>query len=58
MNGELHTKDEDCTLDENGMCIYCGVWHGDPCWICGKRGYHAENCLLAMPGETVGDADW
>lgn len=40
----MHTKDEDCTLDENDTCIICGVAHGDPCPECGGRGFHRENC--------------
>lgn len=24
-----HQRDEDCTLDDQGTCIECGVYHGD-----------------------------
>lgn len=39
-----HTKDSDCTLDEDFVCKECGVYHGDPCPDCDQRGYHAEGC--------------
>lgn len=25
-------------------CPSCGVWHGDPCPDCGRRGYHQHTC--------------
>lgn len=31
-------------LDETATCPRCGVYHGDPCPTCGRRGYHAEWC--------------
>ena len=39
-----HTRDEDCTLGEDDVCVVCGVWHGDECRGCGKRGFHAKGC--------------
>lgn len=44
--GIEHTKDSDCTLDEDDCCIECGVDHGDPCRGCGGRGFHNEPCPL------------
>lgn len=42
-----HTKDADCTLDDTDSCIVCGVHHGDPCPVCGGRGFHNEGCERA-----------
>ena len=39
-----HTRDSDCTLGTDGCCIECGVAHGDPCHLCGGRGFHADDC--------------
>lgn len=44
MTTEHHSKDSDCTLDEHGLCIDCGVGHGDPCDECGGRGFHTDDC--------------
>lgn len=38
-----HAADEDCTLDADGSCTVCGVWHGAPC-SCGGRGFHRPGC--------------
>lgn len=40
----IHTQDTDCTLDRGNCCIVCRVYHGDPCPLCGGRGYHEEKC--------------
>lgn len=42
-----HTKDSDCTLDNNHTCIGCGVYHGEPCPVCKQRGYHKTDCSLS-----------
>ena len=39
-----HTRDTDCTLNDQDTCTVCGVYHGDPCEFCGQRGYHMSNC--------------
>lgn len=41
-----HDQDEDCApyLDADDMCEICRVWHGDPCPVCGGRGYHRNRC--------------
>ena len=31
-------------LTEFDTCPGCGVWHGDPCGTCGRRGYHVDHC--------------
>lgn len=41
----LHIQDADCTLDDYGVCIYCGVLHGEPCVHCGGAGFHKPGCL-------------
>jgi len=42
----LHTKDEDCDVDpETNNCRVCGVYHGDPCAVCGGRGFHRPWCM-------------
>lgn len=47
MSGPVHTRDEDCTLDEDGTCTGCGVSHADEgCAICGGRGFHRVGCDL------------
>jgi len=50
-----HTQDEDCTLDDTGTCICCGVYHGDPCAECGGRGYHRPGCEAMASGEQVSE---
>lgn len=37
-------RDEDCILDSEGACIVCGMFHGEPCAICGGRAYHRFGC--------------
>lgn len=44
------TRDEDC-LVEQGICIRCGVEHGEGCEVCGGRAYHRFGCLAS--DETV-----
>jgi hypothetical protein len=39
-----HAQDSDCTLDSTDVCVECGTYHGDPCPICGGRGFHKEGC--------------
>lgn len=54
MNGESHSRDSDCTLDDFDCCVFCGVWHGDPCPVCGGRGYHAEDCeVITLVSESL-----
>lgn len=31
-------------LDLTDGCPNCGVYHGDPCFACGRRGYHRMDC--------------
>lgn len=45
-----HSRDAHCRLGPEGLCIVCGVHHGDPCPDCGGRGFHAEACP-ALSGE-------
>jgi len=40
-----HTQDTDCTLDDHGLCVYCGAHHGEPCVHCGGKGFHTPGCL-------------
>ena len=48
-----HSRDEDCTLDATDSCSVCGVYHGDPCPVCGGRGFHRDGCerIDAEPAE-------
>ena len=42
-----HSSDADCAghvNQETLTCSVCGVYHGNPCPLCGGRGFHAENC--------------
>ena len=44
----VHMKDADCHVDaETDCCVICGTYHGDPCHICGGRGFHMEGCRAA-----------
>lgn len=48
-----HGRDADCTVDpETDTCTTCGVFHGDPCRLCGGRGFHKAGC-----GATDGACD-
>ena len=47
----MHTADSDCTVI-NDECSECGVYHGDPCPICGGRGFHALTCEVVNGDET------
>jgi len=41
-----HTRDEQCDVDSaTDCCRVCGVEHGEPVPCCGKRAFHAEDCL-------------
>jgi len=31
-------------LGDDDCCPKCGVWHADPCFACGRRGYHTDDC--------------
>jgi hypothetical protein len=31
-------------LDKSDSCPKCGVYHGEPCDVCGHRGYHRADC--------------
>ena len=33
-------------------CPQCGVWHGDPCESCGRRGYHLHTCPVLEEGAS------
>lgn len=45
----VHMRDSDCTIDLNyDTCIECGIYHGEPCPICGHRAYHAPYCPLKV----------
>lgn len=42
-----HARDEDCDVDpETDTCrvLACQVYHGDPCSVCGGRGFHHDGC--------------
>lgn len=59
-----HTKDSDCTLDKNGVCTGCSVFHGDPCQgmvyddptmnlvTCLGRGFHVKGCEFSDEEST------
>lgn len=49
-----HSKDSDCTVGDDGLCIECGVDHSSAladqpipekggCPVCGGRGFHQTN---------------
>lgn len=44
-----HTRDEDCTLDSDGLCIECGVSHVETCPDCGGHGFHRDGCPELAP---------
>jgi hypothetical protein len=42
---EPHEADLDCTLDEDGCCLVCGVYRNDePCPYCGGWSFHIGDC--------------
>jgi hypothetical protein len=43
--GAPHESDDQCAVDPSTHCCrVCGVMHGDPCPICGGRGFHLDGC--------------
>lgn len=45
-----HRNDEDCTVNlATSCCAECGVYHSDPCDVCGGRAYHREGCPESKP---------
>ncbi len=40
-----HRQDSDCRLGPVGVCLDCGVYHGEPCPNCGAKGFHDDACL-------------
>jgi hypothetical protein len=49
-----HSKDSDCTLDADGICIDCGVYHDVPCPECGGCGFHNDRCSeIGEPSEPL-----
>jgi len=49
---QQHRNDRDCHLYlfEDLVCLACGADHGgEPCPLCGGRGYHEEDCDLLEP---------
>lgn len=49
LGSQHHHQDSECTIDsETYTCIYCGVYHGDKCVICGGRGFHKWECELTL----------
>lgn len=51
-----HNRDEDCTLNDEDVCTGCGVWHGDACLDCSKRGFHADRCNSLFPEDEAQSA--
>ena len=53
--GELvnHQQDSDCDVDVYGECVLCGVLHGEPCPVCGGKGFHQYECVAISPSLTV-----
>ncbi len=56
-----HETDADCAPylpPDDGTevleCPVCRVWHGDPCPVCGGRGYHNEGCAEIEPPIPAG----
>lgn len=39
-----HSHDRDCSLNSDDVCTECGTHHGEPCPVCGGRGFHAGGC--------------
>ena len=39
-----HNNDSDCTLGADDCCVVCGAHHGEPCHLCGMRGFHRNGC--------------
>ena len=40
----MHTRDEDCTVGDDGFCTDCGVDHTSECPVCGGHGFHKSDC--------------
>ena len=42
---DIHTTDADSEVDPStDCCVGCGVLHGEPCEVCGGRGFHNVPC--------------
>ena len=39
-----HSRDDDCTVGEDGCCTVCGVSHGEQCGACYRRAFHTDDC--------------
>jgi hypothetical protein len=53
LHQEEHSRDSDCSLGPDDLCITCHVYHGDPCQDCGGRGYHTSNCAEMRRGAIL-----
>ena len=47
----VHQQDSDCAghIDAvTGLCVVCGVLHGDACPVCKGKGFHAVGCTAPL----------
>lgn len=52
-----HSKDEDCTVGADGLCVGCGVDHSEECAECGGRGFHKAVCEVLEAAERRATAE-
>jgi hypothetical protein len=53
-----HTQDAQCDVDpDTNLCRQCGAEHSEPCYLCGGRAFHQDDCTEIRSFEPAPDID-